>query len=75
VSTFSKQKNVASWADVQGLTVNVTGNANMNYSVGFAGAYGGAYDTINDFEFWNFTYTMPANYSGIPSLSLAVELW
>ena len=47
----------------------------MNYSVTFAGAYGGADETINDFEFWNFTYTMPTNYTGKPHLLLEVELW
>ncbi|TVY84424.1 hypothetical protein LSUE1_G005584 [Lachnellula suecica] len=74
VSTFAEKKEVSAWEDVQGLTVNVTGNVDANYSVAFAGAYGGADDTINDFEFWNFTYTMPSKYTGQPHLLLEVEL-
>tara|TARA_R110002060_G_scaffold40948_3_gene52333 strand:+ start:275 stop:421 length:147 start_codon:yes stop_codon:yes gene_type:complete len=46
VSTFKDKTDVATWEDVQGLSVNVSGNVNSTYSVGFAGSYGGAYDPV-----------------------------
>ncbi|KAH8766300.1 hypothetical protein F5882DRAFT_13322 [Hyaloscypha sp. PMI_1271] len=74
VATFKKSRDVSSWDDVQGLTVKVSGNVNMSYSVGFAGSDGGAYSPINNFEFWNFTYTMPKDFVGAPNLMFDVEL-
>lgn len=46
VSPFKAKKDVASWDDVQGLSVHVSGNVNMSYTIGYAGAYGGAYSVI-----------------------------
>jgi hypothetical protein len=47
VGTFHKKRDVASWEDVQGLTVKVTGNVNMSsLSIGYAGEYGGLYSDI-----------------------------
>jgi hypothetical protein len=43
--------------------------------VTFAGAYGGKDKVINDFEFWNISYTMPVNFTGVPRLVLDIELW
>jgi hypothetical protein len=75
VSTFDKKRNVASWDDIQGANVSVTTSANTSYAVTFAGLYGGQDKVINDFEFWNITYTMPVNFTGIPKLVLDIELW
>lgn len=75
VDTFEKDRTIADWSDVQGLTVNVSGNANMTYNLTFAGEYGGAWRPINDFEYWNFTYSMPEGFIGTPNLCLEVELW
>jgi hypothetical protein len=41
VSTFDKKRTISSLSDVQGLTVNVSGNVLSNYSIGFAGQGGG----------------------------------
>lgn len=60
---------------MQGLSINVSGNVNANFSLAFAGEYGGADETINDFEYWNFTYAMPESYTGVPHLVLDLELW
>lgn len=60
------------WADVPGITVNVTGNVNLTHSLNFAGSYGGADTPIRDFEFWNFTYTMPENFTGVPQIELSL---
>jgi hypothetical protein len=47
VGTFHKKRDVTSWEDVQGLTVNVTGNVNLtSLSIGYAGEYGGLYSNI-----------------------------
>ncbi|KAK2624550.1 hypothetical protein QTJ16_006500 [Diplocarpon rosae] len=74
VSPFEALRDVTDWEDVQGLTVHVNGNVNSTYTVAWAGVYGGSYTTVNDFEFWNFTYTMPMDFVGIPSLLLELEL-
>ncbi|KAL1623142.1 hypothetical protein SLS54_004629 [Diplodia seriata] len=65
---------VAGWADVKGVSVTVEGNANLTYGVAFQGAYGGAGETVNDFEFWNFTYYMPEDFEGTPNLVLSFEV-
>jgi hypothetical protein len=31
-------------------------------------------DFCSDFEFWNFTYTMPTGFVGTPNLMFEVEL-
>ncbi|CZT42341.1 related to OrfH-unknown, trichothecene gene cluster [Rhynchosporium secalis] len=74
VSPFKGKQDVSSWQDIQGLSVHVSGNVNTSYAVGWAGSYGGTYTPINDFEFWNFTYTMPEGFVGAPSLLLELEL-
>ncbi|KAK0122231.1 hypothetical protein ONS95_010484 [Cadophora gregata] len=73
VSAFKEKTDVSTWEDVQGLSVHVSGNVNSTYAVGWAGSYGGAYKPVNDFEFWNFTYTMPVGFEGVPSLLLELE--
>ncbi|EJT76456.1 hypothetical protein GGTG_06375 [Gaeumannomyces tritici R3-111a-1] len=70
VGAFKGKPVVGGWEDVQGLNVKVGGNANMTYSLGFAGQYGGQYKPVRDFEFWNFTYTMPQGFTGVPNLVL-----
>lgn len=42
VSTFASKVTVSSWDDIVGLDVQISGNVNMNYSLSFAGLYGGA---------------------------------
>lgn len=73
VSTNKKQRTVIGWEDVAGLKVGVSGNVNLTYSLEFAGQYGGKGSLIRDFEFWNFTYSMPDGFKGVPNLILEVE--
>ena len=68
------KRDVASWADVEGINVNVTGTVDQNYTVTFNGAHGGVGETINDFEFWNITYLMPQGSTEIPRVRLEFEL-
>lgn len=70
VGTFINKHTIAGWADVQGLNVGVSGNVNETYSLSFAGDIGGSGSPIRDFEFWNFTYSMPAGFEGRPSIVL-----
>ena len=74
VSTFTKKRSVMSIDDIQGLDVKISGTVNETYALSFAGSYGGADDLINDFEFWNFTWSMPAGSLDIPSLLIEVKL-
>lgn len=75
VGTFIKKPTVAGWADVQGLNVSVSGNINETYALSFAGEYGGSDSMIRDFEFWNFTYSMPVGFEGAPTVTLDVTLF
>ncbi|KAI0010741.1 hypothetical protein F4779DRAFT_283762 [Xylariaceae sp. FL0662B] len=75
VSTFTKMKTLSGWDDVQGLDVQVSGNADMAYRLSFAGKVGGVNEPLRDFEFWNLTYTMGDGFKGTPNLRLDVKLW
>ncbi|KAF9637480.1 hypothetical protein BFW01_g8376 [Lasiodiplodia theobromae] len=74
VSPSKGVPDVAGWEDVKGVSVNVTGNANLTYEIAFHGAYGGSGETVNDFEFWNFTYYMPDGFEGTPNLVLEFDV-
>ncbi|KAJ1331289.1 hypothetical protein MN608_04748 [Microdochium nivale] len=75
VSTFSGKRSVKSIADIQGLDLTVAGNADLDYQLSFAGQNGGSNKMLRDFELWNFTFVMPADFEGVPSLSLEFKLW
>ncbi|KAM0419054.1 hypothetical protein ACHAPT_011993 [Fusarium lateritium] len=74
VGTFKSKRTIAGWEDVPGLKVAVSGNVNSTFSLSFGGHYGGTDTPIRDFEFWNFTYTMPAYFVGTPTLTLDLEM-
>ncbi|KKY19193.1 hypothetical protein UCRPC4_g04567 [Phaeomoniella chlamydospora] len=75
VSTVKSKPTMSSWDDLEGLSVNVTGNVNLTYSLSFAGLNGGADETINDFEFWNFTYFVPKALTEPPNIVLDLALY
>ncbi|KAH9890743.1 hypothetical protein F4778DRAFT_366075 [Xylariomycetidae sp. FL2044] len=75
VSTFADMPTIAGWDGVQGVDVSVSGNANLTYSLSFAGQNGGESEPLRDFEFWNFTYSMPEDFEGIPNLCLDFKMW
>ncbi|KAH7035151.1 uncharacterized protein B0I36DRAFT_88856 [Microdochium trichocladiopsis] len=75
VSTFSTQRTVKTLEDIQGLDLTVTGNVDLDYTLTFAGQYGGSSKRLRDFELWNFTYVMPADFVGTPELNLEFALW
>ncbi|KAJ4007672.1 hypothetical protein NW752_010341 [Fusarium irregulare] len=70
VGTFIEKPTIKSWDDLPNLRVNVSGNVNPKFELSFGGAYGGASQTVRDFELWNFTYTMPIGFEGTPNLTL-----
>ncbi|KAK7915094.1 hypothetical protein PG985_012797, partial [Apiospora marii] len=79
VSAFADGRTVRGWKDVKGLDVVVSGNVNMTHLLSFAGQMGGSSKPLRDWgsrltenavEFWNFTYVMPDEFSGMPHLSL-----
>lgn len=75
VVAFADGHDFNTWDDVTGLSVNVTGTAAANYSVGFAGSLGGTGGSaIQEFEFWNVTYTMAPDFKAgdIPWMALEV---
>ena len=74
VGTFKQNRTIADWSGVVGLNVDVSTNANESYSLSFGGAMGGTSETIRDFEVWNFTYVMPEDFGGVPTLSLGVTV-
>ncbi|RSL40068.1 hypothetical protein CEP53_013610 [Fusarium sp. AF-6] len=74
VGTFKSKRTISGWEDIVGLKVAVSGNVNTTYGLSFGGQYGGSDSPIRDFEFWNFTYTMPAGFAGTPSLTLDLEI-
>ena len=67
---------MTSWADLVGLSVNASSSTfdTANYTLSYGGRNGGDDEPINDFEFWNFTYALPADFEGVPSLRLDFEL-
>lgn len=74
VGTFKQNRTIADWSGVVGLDVDISTNANASYSLAFGGAMGGSVETIRDFEVWNFTYVMPEDFEGVPTMSLGVKL-
>jgi len=76
VSQFAERPTVGSLADIQGLSVKVGGNVNATYAISFAGSYAGTNTVINNFEYWNFTWTMPSDFKKgtAPTINLQVAL-
>ncbi|KAJ6443663.1 alpha-L-fucosidase [Purpureocillium lavendulum] len=74
VGTFRDKPTVAGWEDVQGLDVSVAGNVDLDYTLSFGGKRGGGSTPLRDFEFWNFTYTMPEGFLGVPTVELDLHV-
>jgi hypothetical protein len=68
VSPSLLQRNVKSWADIQGINISVSGNVDKGFDLKFAGRYGGGASTYYDHNYWRFEHKMPANFTGKPEL-------
>ncbi|ESZ98727.1 hypothetical protein SBOR_0965 [Sclerotinia borealis F-4128] len=75
VSPFAAKRTISSLEDIQGLSLQVSGTIDMNYTLSYAGEYGGADSTINDFEYWNVTFAMPPGSTEAPHIFLEADLW
>jgi hypothetical protein len=74
-NSWNGKRDVASWDDVEGIKVNVSGTVDVrNYTVSYNGAVGGVGKPVNEFEFWNFTYKMPEGSGEVPRVRLEVEV-
>lgn len=71
---LGQTRDVLDWDDVMGLNVNVSGTVELQHQVAFCGLMGGACVIDHDWEFWNFTYVMPAGSNETPSIVLDLEL-
>ncbi|KUI59694.1 hypothetical protein VP1G_06959 [Cytospora mali] len=71
---LGQKRDVLDWDDVMGLNVNVSGTVGLEHQVAFCGLLGGACDIDHEWEFWNFTYFMPAGSTETPSIVLELEL-
>ncbi|KAI1847786.1 hypothetical protein JX265_009214 [Neoarthrinium moseri] len=68
------KRDMASLDDIEGVKIEVSGSVDPVPEISFCGLYGGTCDIIHGFEFWNFTYTMPANSTEIPRVNLKIDL-
>lgn len=68
-----QKRDILSWDDVMGLSVNVSGSIDLTPQISFCGLLGGSCDVINDWEFWNFTYIMPMGSTETPRIVLDIE--
>lgn len=76
VVAFADGHLFSSWNDTTGLSVTVSGTADLNFTVGFAGSLGGTGGSaIQEFEFWNVTYSMPSDFEtgDVPWIALEVS--
>lgn len=67
------KRDVQSWADIQGISISVSGNANPDPQITFAGRYGGSGSPIYDHNHWTFVHTMPAEFEGAPEIIIEFE--
>lgn len=71
---LGQKRDILGWDDVMSVSVNVSGTVDLTPKISFCGLVGGACDVINGFEFWNFTYVMPAGSTDTPSIVLNIEV-
>lgn len=77
VVAFADGHIFSSWNDTTGLSVRASGSVNMDFTVGFAGSLGGAGGSaVQQFEFWNVTYSMASDFDegDIPWIALEVAV-
>ena len=73
VSPSLAKRDVASWSDIQGVDISVSGNAADLVEVTFAGRYGGDNGPYYDHNYWRFEHTLPEDFTGVPELIIEFE--
>lgn len=71
---YGQKRDILGWDDVMSLSLNVSGTVDLTPEISFCGLLGGSCDPINEFEFWNFTYTMPADSTDTPSIVFDISV-
>lgn len=61
---------IYSLADIPGLSITVSGNVNPVPDLRFGGVYHAG--SLQGFDTWIFTFTMPRNFAGAPNLVLSL---
>lgn len=73
VSPSLAKRDVQSWAEIQGISISVSGNVNPEPKVTFDGRYGGSGSPIYDSNHWTIVHTMPAGFEGVPEITIEFE--
>lgn len=69
------KRDITSVKDVEGLDLEVSGTVDVGSpDISFCGLVGGTCSIIHGFEFWNITWSMPANTIATPSINFKVNL-
>ncbi|PCH00294.1 Hypothetical protein PENO1_048620 [Penicillium occitanis (nom. inval.)] len=72
---LGSKRDITGFDDVDGLKIEVVGGTvDPVPAISFCGLVGGTCDIIHDFEFWNLTFSMPANSSDVPSIQFKFTL-
>jgi hypothetical protein len=62
------KRDVQSWADIQGISITISGNVNPVPAIEFKGRYGGSGGALYDHNHWRFEHKMAANATGVPEI-------
>lgn len=71
---IGQARDIRGWDDVWGVSVNVTGTVDLTPAISFCGLRGGSCEPINEWEFWNFTYSMPPGSTEAPSIVFDISV-
>ncbi|KAH7304675.1 hypothetical protein B0I35DRAFT_454545 [Stachybotrys elegans] len=74
IGTFPDALTIASLDEIPGLEISTSGNVDPNYKWSFVGQQNAGGNLINDFEYWNCTFVMPATFEGVPTLVLDLKV-
>lgn len=68
---IGSKRDITSVKDIEGLNLEVSGTVDVaSPNISFCGLVGGTCAIIHGFEFWNITWSMPANSTQVPSIHL-----
>ena len=73
VSPSVAKRDVQSWADIEGISISVSGNADPAPEITFAGRFGGAGNPIYDQNYWSMVHRMSAGFEGAPEIIIEFE--
>ena len=68
VSPSVAKRDVQSWADIQGISISISGSVSPVPEITYAGRYGGSGNPIYDQNYWSIVHKMPAEFEGAPEI-------